>query len=89
MRRSVNRVGYTIWRAADTLPAMNGQNRSLPTIHTALSKRFKLSSLVAAKNSRPLQSVRFFQHWTATRFERTFGLRLPPWGSTLKLAMAG
>src|SRR5688572_10486154 len=30
-----------------------------------------------------------FSALDCTRFERTFGLRLPPWSSTLKLAMTG
>ena len=38
----------------------------------------------------PTPAVRpLFSALDCTRFEKTFGLRLPPWNSTLKLAMAG
>jgi dTDP-4-dehydrorhamnose reductase len=52
--------------------------QTVQTIEPAGSEEFPTPAI------RPL-----FSALDCTRFEKTFGLRLPPWNSTLELAMAG
>ena len=59
----------------------NDPNRSEQTVQVIEPGR---SAEFPTPATRPL-----FSALDCTRFERTFGLRLPPWSSTLKLAMTG